>query len=205
MQLANLTKMGDRESHKVIPRYVVVAGVALLLGLTVLAIAFGVQDHESRVLAEDLDRTGVELKVLGGQISDIKDAALVSMNDYISAYAQVEHLQSDYDQKLQKYSELYSLARKRDSEREIFNVERFHGKHHPKAWENMTEIIDLVRLINELTKRQSAVIHAMASLPEPERVKFWHEQFAPLAAEEHALREQLRVAGQGTPPGGRVQ
>jgi hypothetical protein len=79
--------MGDRESHNVIPRYVVVAGVALLLGLTVLAIAFAVQDHEDRVLAQDLDRTGVELKVLGGQISDIKDADLVSMNDYISAYA----------------------------------------------------------------------------------------------------------------------
>ncbi len=69
----------------------------------------------------------------------------------------------------------------------------------------MTEIIDLVRQINELTKRQTAVIHAMASLPEPERVKFWHEQFAPLAAEEHALREKLRVTGQRTPPGGRVQ
>jgi hypothetical protein len=54
------------------------------------------------------------------------------MNDYISAHAQVEHLQSDYDQKLQKYSELYSLARKRDSDRGIFNVERFHGKHHPE-------------------------------------------------------------------------
>ena len=133
--------MGDRESHKVIPRYVVVAGVALLLGLTVLAIVFAVQDHEGRVLAEDLDRTGVELKVFGGQISDIKDADLVSMNDYISAYAQVDHLQSDYDQKLQKYNELYSLARKRDSDRGIFNVERFHGKHHPETWENMTEII----------------------------------------------------------------
>jgi len=74
-----------------------------------------------------------------------------------------------------------------------------------KPGENTTEIIDPVRQINELTKRETAVIHAMASLPEPERVKFWHEQFAPLAAEEHALREQLRVAGQGTPPGGRVQ
>lgn len=197
--------MGDRESHKVIPRYVVVASLALLLGLTVLAIAFAVQDHEGRVLAEDLERTGVELKILGGQIAQIKDADLVSMNDYISAYAQVEHLQSEYDQKLQKYSELYSLARKRDSDRAIFNVERFHGKHHPETWENMTEIIDLVRQINELTKRQTAVIHAMASLPEAERVKFWHEQFAPLAAEEHALREKLRVVGQGTPPGGRVQ
>jgi len=45
----------------------------------------------------------------------------------------------------------------------------------------------------------------MTSLPEPERVKFWHKQFAPLAAEEHALREKLRVVGQGTPAGGRVQ
>ena len=100
---------------------------------------------------------------------------------------------------------MYSLARKRDSDRGIFNVERFQGKHHPETWQNMTEIIDLVRQINELTKRQTAVIHAMASLPEPERVKFWHEQFAPLAAEEHALREKLRVTGQGTPPSGRVQ
>jgi len=52
---------------------------------------------------------------------------------------------------------------------------------------------------------QTAVIHAMASLPEPERVKFWHEQFAPFAAEEHALREKPRVTVEGTPPGGRVQ
>jgi hypothetical protein len=59
----------------------------------------------------------------------------------------VEHLQSDYDQKLQKYNELYSLARKRDSDCGTFNVERFHGKHHPETWENMTEIIDLVRQI----------------------------------------------------------
>ena len=69
----------------------------------------------------------------------------------------------------------------------------------------MTEIIDLVRQINELTKRQTAVIPAMASLPEPERVKCWHEQFTPLAAEEHGLREKLRVVGQGTPPGRSVQ
>jgi len=170
--------MADRERLKVMRRYVV-AGAALPLGITVLMIVFVVQDHDERVLAVDLDRTGVELQLLGRQISDIKDADLVSMNDYIRAYAQVEHLQSDYDQKLQKYSKLYSLARKRDSDRGIFNIERFRGKHHPETWEKMTEIIDLVRQINELTKRQTAVIHVMASLPEPERVKFWHEQFGP--------------------------
>ena len=68
-------------------------------------------------------RAGVQF--LCEQIGDIKDADLVSMNDYISAYAQVEHLQSDYDQKLQKYSKLCSLAQKRDSDRGIFNVECF--------------------------------------------------------------------------------
>jgi hypothetical protein len=197
--------MTENARHATFRQYVLVAATAILAILIVIAVAFATQEHNDRVLMEDLDRTGVELQLLGRQIGDIKDADLVSMNDYISAYAQVEHLQSDYDQKLQKYSELYGLARKRDSDRGIFNVERFHGKHHPETWENMTEVIDLVRQINELTKRQTAVIHAMASLPEPERVKFWHEQFAPLAAEEHALREKLRVAGQGTPPGGRVQ
>ena len=194
--------MTENEKKKGARRYAILITIVVVV---VAVVAFGIQERNDRVLAEDLGRTGVELQVLGRQIGDIKDADLVSMNDYISAYAQVEHLQSEYDQKLQKYNELYSLARKRDSDRGIFNVERFHGKHHPETWENMTEIIDLVHQINELTKRQTAVIHAMASLPEPERVKFWHEQFAPLAAEEHALREKLRVAGQGTPPGGRVQ
>jgi hypothetical protein len=197
--------MTENARHAKFRQWVLAAATAIVAILIVIAVAFATQEHNDRVLMEDLDRTGVELQLLGRQIGDIKDADLVSMNDYISAYAQVEHLQSDYDQKLQKYSELYSLARKRDSDRGIFNVERFQGKHHPETWQNMTEIIDLVRQINELTKRQTAVIHAMASLPEPERVKFWHEQFAPLAAEEHALREKLRVTGQGPPPGGRVQ
>ena len=68
--LKGLAKMADRERLKVMHRYVV-AGAALLLGITVLVIAFAVQDHDERVLAEDLDRTGVELQLLGRQISDI--------------------------------------------------------------------------------------------------------------------------------------
>jgi hypothetical protein len=57
----------------------------------------------------------------------------------------------------------------------------------------MSEIIGLVREINEVTKRQISVVHAMASLPEPERMRFWHEQFMPLGAQEHAPREQVRT------------
>jgi hypothetical protein len=42
--------MDDRERLKVMRRYVV-AGTALLLGITVLVMAFAVQDHDDRVLA----------------------------------------------------------------------------------------------------------------------------------------------------------
>jgi hypothetical protein len=35
----------------------------------------------------------------------------------------------------------------------------------------------------------------MSNLPESEQVQFWHEEFMPLADEEHALREQLREVG----------
>jgi hypothetical protein len=31
----------------------------------------------------------------------------------------------------------------------------------------------------------------MASFPAEEQVQFWHDEFMPLAAQEHALREQL--------------
>ena len=64
----------------------------------------------------------------------------------------------------------------------------------------MFEIISLIRQINEITERGISVVHAMALLPEAERVGFWHEQFMPLAAQEHALREQLQVVGQEQGP-----
>ena len=35
----------------------------------------------------------------------------------------------------------------------------------------------------------------MASLPEGERLRFWHEQFLPLEAREQVLREELLVVG----------
>jgi hypothetical protein len=117
------------------------------------------------------------------------------MNDYISAYAQIEPMQKEYDQKLQRFIDLFQLAQERDSRRGFFNLRHFYSRHHPEVWENMSEIVAVVRQINDVTKREESVIHAMASLPEPDRVRFWHEQFTPLSAEEHALRERLQEAG----------
>jgi hypothetical protein len=62
-----------------------------------------------------------------------------------------------------------------------------------------------VRQINEVTKKEASVIHDMAALPPQEQLQFWHEEFMPLAAEEHALRENLLIAGQQASPERRTQ
>jgi hypothetical protein len=180
-------------------------GVAILVFAIGVAITFAIQDRNDRLLSEEIARTGTELQGMGAQIASIKDADLTSMNDYISAYAQIEPMQKEYDQKLQRFSDLFQLAQERDSRRGFFNVRRFYSRHHAEVWENMSEIVALVRQINDVTKREESVIHAMSSLPEAERARFWHEQFMPLAAEEHALRERLLAAGQSRSPDSRVQ
>ena len=127
------------------------------------------------------------------------------MNDFIAAYAQVEPLEKEYNQNLQKFAELCRTAKERDSHRSLIDLQKLRCRHHPETWEKMSQIIELVRQINDITKREISVVHAVSSLPEPERGRFWHEQFMPLAAQDHALREELRAVGQGQPLGSSVQ
>ena len=105
---------------------------------------------------------------------------------------------------MQKYVDLCNLARQQDVQRGLINVERLQGGYHLETWQNMAEIVALVRQINELTKREIAVTHGVAALPEKERVHFWHEQ-SPLAAKENALREQLLVVGERVSPDRQTQ
>jgi len=58
------------------------------------------------------------------------------------------------------------------------------------------ELIAIIHQINDVMMKEASVIRDMRSLPEQEQVQFWHEEFMPLVAQEHALREQLLVAGQ---------
>lgn len=184
--------------------YALVLGVVLLGMVVWLAVTLALEDRQQRRLDAQIDRASSDLKSAGAQIASIKDADLQSMNDYISAYAQIEPLQKEYDQKLQNMVELYRIAEERDSHKG-FVIRWFYGEHHPKTWEQMSEIIALVQQINGVTKREISVVHAMTSLSEGERPRFWHEQFMPLAAEEHALREKLVVAGQNRTPDSHVQ
>jgi hypothetical protein len=106
---------------------------------------------------------------------------------------------------LQKFSDLYSHARERDSHRGLLDLQRLRGKHHPETRDKMSEIIGLVRQINDITKREISIVHAMTGLPDAERPQFWHKPFLPLAAQEYALREKLMIVGQGNPPTSSIQ
>src|SRR6516225_10880610 len=192
--------MADNQRARKTRRYVVLTGAAVVAMLLVIGVAFAIQGRRDTALATEIERTQFELLGLGGQITAIKDADLTTTNDYIAAFAQIEPIQKEYDEKLQKFSDLYSYARERDSHRGLIDIQRLRGKHHPETWDRMSEIIALVRQINDITKRESSVVHAMVGLPDAERPKFWHEQFLPLAAQEHALREKLVIVGQGKPP-----
>jgi hypothetical protein len=55
------------------------------------------------------------------------------MNEYIAAYAHVEPLLKDYDQKLQRYSELCNTAQQRDEKRGPINIKRLHSRYKRKG------------------------------------------------------------------------
>jgi hypothetical protein len=170
-----------------------------------VATEFAIENRRDEAISADITRAESDLRELGAQIAAIKDGDLTSMNDFIAAYAQVEPLEKEYDQKLQKFTDLYRTAKERDSHRSFLDFQRLRGRHHPESWEKMSQIIEIVRQINDITKREISVVHAMSSLPEPERARFWHEQFMPLAAQEHALRQALRAVGEEPPAGSSVQ
>ncbi len=179
----------------------VIAGSSILLGVVLsVAVALAIQKHNDRVLDAQVAQSESELRTLGAQIAASKDRQFGTMSEYIAAYARVEPLLKDYDQKLQQYSELCSTAQQRDQKRGLINIRRLYSRYNGEAWRNNSEILELVRQVNEVTKKEASVIHDMASLPADEQVQFWHDEFMPLAAQEHALREQLLLVGQRASP-----
>jgi hypothetical protein len=168
---------------------------ALLIGLVIDVIAESIESHNDRVMDAQITESQSEMRVVGAQIAQMKDRDFESMAQRIQVYARIGPLVNDYEQKLQKYSDLYRSAEERDQHRSVIHFVHARLRHRPEVWRDGWKIIDLVRQVNEITKKEVSVIHDMSNLPENEQVQFWHEEFMPLAAEEHALRE-LREVGQ---------
>lgn len=148
----------------------------------IVAIVLGIQSHNDRVLGAQVAQSESDLRTLGAQIAAIKDHQFATMNEYIAAYARVEPLLKDYDQKLQRYSELCKTAQQRDEKRGPININRLHSRYNTEVWRNNPELMELVRQVNEVTKKEASVIHDMASLPRRNKSSsgmtnscpFWH-------------------------------
>jgi len=160
------------------------------------AVSIGIQHHNDRLLSAQLIQSEVELQTTGVRIADIKDHKFKTMAEYISAYVQVEPLLNDYDHKLQAYANLCNRAQRRDERRSLINILRHQTPYSPEVWRDASEIIQLVRQISSVMRKEASVIRDTSSFPEDEQVQFWHEEFVPLLAQEHALRERLALAGQ---------
>jgi hypothetical protein len=171
-----------------------VAGV-----VTVLAV-FAIQNHEDHVLTAQMIQSETDLKTTGARIADIKDRHFTSMADYINSYSHLAPLLDDYDHKLHEYADLCNRAQLRDERWLLINIKSLHRRHNSDICRDASGIIELTGQINAVMKKEAFVIRDMSSLPEKEQVRFWHEEFAPLLTQEHALRETLLVVGQRTSP-----
>lgn len=175
---------------------IIVISLIIVAAVVAIVIAVGIQNHNDRLLSAQLIQSEVELQTTGASIADIKDHKFKTMAEYVSAYAQVEPLMNDYDHKLRAYADLCNRAQRRDKRRSLVNILRREKPYSPEVWRNALEIIQLVRQISSVMKKEASVIRDMSSFPEDQQVQFWHEEFVPLLTQEHALRERLVVAGQ---------
>lgn len=173
-------------------------GALVLVLVTIFAVAFAVQEHNDRVLSEELTETASELQDTGARVTSIRDADMKSMDDYIRAFAEIGPLLDTYDRHLQKITDLYNQAHDRD--KRLLSVERLYRRPHLTNWESMSEILDTARALNKVMRQETSVVQNMAQLPESERMQFWHEHFLPLEAQEKGLRAKLLIVGQRMSP-----
>jgi hypothetical protein len=179
-------------------RWIYAVGAALLIVIAILATAFGVQEHNDRVLSEEITETSSELQDVGEKITAIRDADLKDMNDYIRAYSEIAPLLDDYDRDLNRITDLYNQAHEQD--KRIFSVARLYGRPHVTNWKSVSEILDITRKLSKVMREESSVIRNMAELPQSELMQFWHEHYLPLEAQEKGLRAKLLVVGQRMTP-----
>src|SRR5215469_16404580 len=93
--------------------WIYATGAFVLVLVTIFAVAFAVQEHNDRVLSEELTETASELQDTGARITSSRDADMKSMDDYIRAFSEIGPLLDDYDRHLQKITDLYNQARER--------------------------------------------------------------------------------------------
>jgi hypothetical protein len=97
-------KMAETANKRGIRRYIIVAGVILVACVVAAGATLFLRDRNEKEMLSQLERSEADLRMLGGEIANIKDADLTSANEFISAYAQIEPLEKEYEVKLQQFS-----------------------------------------------------------------------------------------------------
>src|SRR5712671_6426277 len=142
----------------------IIALLLIVMSALSVAIVLGIQNQEDHALTAQITQTEADLRVMGTRIANIKDHEFKTMAEYVAAYAEIEPLLTAYDQKLQEYSELYNTAQQRDQKRGPINIRRLHNRYNPEIWRNTSELIALIRQINDVMKQEASVIRDMGSL-----------------------------------------
>ena len=178
--------------------WIYATGAVVLVLVTIFAVAFAVQEHNDRVFSEEFTEAASELQDTGARIASIRDAEMKNMDDYVRAFSEIGPLLDNYDRHLQRITDLYNQAREQD--KRLLSVNRLYRRPHLTNWESMSEILDITRALNKVMRQETSVIQNMAQLPESERIRFWHEHFLPLEAQEKGLRARLLIVGQRMSP-----
>jgi hypothetical protein len=118
------------ENERQLPFKWIYAAIAVVLVLiTVFAVTFAIQEHNDRVLSEDVTETASELQETGG------------------AFSEMAPLLDTYDRELQRITDLYNESRVRDKSR--LRVDRLYRKPHLTNWESMSEILDITQALRK--------------------------------------------------------
>jgi hypothetical protein len=170
-------------------RVAMLAGMIFVIALG-LAITFGVQNGNDRLLTDEVYARAANLKTVAEKIGTIKQRDLKTTDDYIEAYSEIEALLPEYEAQIQKYKQILKELEERDKSRGPINIQRFYKSHNPEVWKNNLDMVNVLVEIDSLTRQETLTAKNMAALPARSQADFWERELRPLLMQESTLREK---------------
>jgi hypothetical protein len=152
------------------------AGILFVVAVS-LAVTYGVQNGNDRIMVEKIRGAAKDLTAVGTKIGVIKQRDLRTTADYIQAYSEIEPLLPEFESEIQRNVDVNQEARRTDERRGPVNIQAFYKSHKPDLWKNDYEMLDLVRQVDSLTRQETQAIRNMSALPVNEQVAFWQKEF----------------------------
>jgi hypothetical protein len=156
-----------------------------------VAATFGIQNGNDRMTTAEIEGSTKDFQDVAAKIGSIKNRNLKTTKDYIDAYEEIDPLIVGFDGRLQRFTDVLSQAQERERNRGPFSIQRLYGRKEKEWWSWDTQVFELLRQDDEITKKQVLVVNQMAALPEEAQVEFWKKNFQPLIEQEDVLRQKL--------------